>query len=253
MKAVAFSEMLGPIHKPNSNNKAINLSVTAVRTSNLSLGDVVHPENVHCLFNFFRAALVLRGDCAHINIRCAQGFCKLPYPYKAIQLAKECCDKALLLAPNNAMANHVAGLICEWYEADSEEAKKYYKRAGEQGSYGAFMDLYRLKYNEVIIVSCKTIKPHLYGGLVGCQSYVWVSLYTPPPPRRALVQSLARKRYVFMFDPHSINLETTRFPCWTPQGHNKAQRIRSVEKSNDIGTEPIFPTHSIHIYKPIWI
>lgn len=102
---------------------------------------------------------MLRGDCAHINIRCARGFYRLPYPYKDIKQAKECCDKALLLAPNNAMANHVAGYICQRYEGDSERAKKYYQMAGEQGAYGAFMDLYRLKYSEVIIVSYKTVKP----------------------------------------------------------------------------------------------
>jgi tetratricopeptide (TPR) repeat protein len=167
MKAVGFSEMLGRIHKLNGNNKTIILTVTAVRTSNLTLGDVVHSENVHCFFNFFRAALELRGDCAHVNIRCAQGFYRLPYPYRNIQLAKECRDKALSLAPNNAMANHVAGSICELYEGDLEEAKKYYQTAGEQGSYGAFMDLYRLKYKEVIIVSYKTTKSYLYGGPLG--------------------------------------------------------------------------------------
>jgi hypothetical protein len=31
--------------------------------------------------------------------------------------------------------------------------------AGEQGAYGAFMDLYRLKYAEVIIVSYTFISP----------------------------------------------------------------------------------------------
>ncbi|XP_023714388.1 uncharacterized protein LOC111868185 isoform X2 [Cryptotermes secundus] len=96
----------------------------------------------------YRLALDLRGECAHINIRCAQGFCKLPYPHKNIALAKKCCKKALYLAPNNAMANHVAGSICEKYESDLQSAKKYYQMAGDQGAYGAFMDLYRLKYNE---------------------------------------------------------------------------------------------------------
>jgi hypothetical protein len=57
------------------------------------------------------------------------------------------------------MANHVAGSICEQFERDSERAKKYYQVAGEQGAYGAFMDLYRLKYNEVIIVSYTFISP----------------------------------------------------------------------------------------------
>jgi hypothetical protein len=57
------------------------------------------------------------------------------------------------------MANHVAGKICERHEGDLEEAKKYYQMAGEQGAYGAFMDLYRLKYAEVIIVSYNYIPP----------------------------------------------------------------------------------------------
>jgi tetratricopeptide (TPR) repeat protein len=106
------------------------------------------------LYIFFREALNLRGDCAHINIRCAKGFSKLPFPYRDLELAKECCDKALALAPNNAMANHVAGSIYDWYERDVEKAKKHYKMAGEQGSYGAYLDLYKLKFNEVIIVYC---------------------------------------------------------------------------------------------------
>ena len=99
--------------------------------------------------NFFREALKLRGDCAHINIRCAQGFSKLAYQYRDLELAKECCAKALALAPNNAMANHVAGNIYERYDNDVERAKKHYQIAGEQGAYGAYMDLYRLKYSEV--------------------------------------------------------------------------------------------------------
>jgi len=100
-------------------------------------------------FNFFREALKLRGNCAHINIRCAQGFSKLSYQYRDWELAKECCAKALALAPNNAMANHVAGSIYERYDKDVERAKKHYQLAGEQGAYGAYMDLFRLKYSEV--------------------------------------------------------------------------------------------------------
>lgn len=91
----------------------------------------------------------LRGNCAHINIRCAQGFSKLPYAYRDFELAKECCAKALALAPNNAMANHVAGSIYERYDKDIERAKRHYQMAGEQGAYGAYMDLFRLKYSEV--------------------------------------------------------------------------------------------------------
>lgn len=143
--------------------KTVILRVTAVKTSNLTFGDVVCPENLHCFFIFFfRLALELRGNCAHINIRCAQGFCKLPYPHKNIALARKCCKKALYLAPNNAMANHVAGLICEKYESDLESAKKYYQMAGEQGAYGAFMDLYRLKYTEVTIFSYTFISPRAH-------------------------------------------------------------------------------------------
>jgi tetratricopeptide (TPR) repeat protein len=96
----------------------------------------------------------LRSDCSHINIRCAQGFSKLPTPYKDLKLAKECCDKALALAPNNAMAHHVAGSIYDWYERDLERAKKHYQMAGDQGSYGAYMDLYKLKFSEVTIIYC---------------------------------------------------------------------------------------------------
>ena len=91
----------------------------------------------------------LRDNCAHINIRCAQGFSKLAYQYRDWELAKECCAKALALAPNNAMANHVAGSIYERYDKDLERAKKHYQMAGEQGAYGAYMDLFRLKYSEV--------------------------------------------------------------------------------------------------------
>lgn len=60
------------------------------------------------------------------------------------------------------MANHVAGSICEKYESDLQSAKKYYQMAGDQGAYGAFMDLYRLKYNEVTIVSHTFISPHMH-------------------------------------------------------------------------------------------
>ena len=91
----------------------------------------------------------MRGNCAHINIRCAQGFSKLSFQYRDWELAKECCAKALALAPNNAMANHVAGNIYERYDKDLERAKKHYQIAGEQGAYGAYMDLFRLKYSEV--------------------------------------------------------------------------------------------------------
>jgi tetratricopeptide (TPR) repeat protein len=66
-----------------------------------------------------------------------------------MELAKDCCAKALALAPNNAMANHVAGSIYERYDKDVERAKRHYQMAGEQGAYGAYMDLFRLKYNEV--------------------------------------------------------------------------------------------------------
>ena len=91
----------------------------------------------------------MRGNCAHINIRCAQGFSKLPYPCRDWELAKECCAKALALVPNNAMANHVAGRIYQLYDKDVERAKKHYQLAGEQGAYGAYMELFRLKYSEV--------------------------------------------------------------------------------------------------------
>jgi tetratricopeptide (TPR) repeat protein len=91
----------------------------------------------------------MRGNCAYINIRCAQGFSKLPYPRRDWELAKECCAKALALAPNNAMANHVAGTIYEGYDKDVERAKRYYQIAGEQGAFGAYLDLFRLKYSEV--------------------------------------------------------------------------------------------------------
>lgn len=94
----------------------------------------------------------MRSNCAHINIRCAQGFSKLPAPYRDLRLAKKCCYKALELAPSNAMANHVAGSIFDWYERDLEKAKKHYQMAGEQGSYGAYLDLYKLKFSEVIII-----------------------------------------------------------------------------------------------------
>jgi len=96
----------------------------------------------------YKEALKLRGNCAHINIRCAQGFSKLSFQYRDWELAKECCAKALALAPNNAMANHVAGNIYERYDKDLERAKKHYQIAGEQGAYGAYMDLFRLKYSE---------------------------------------------------------------------------------------------------------
>jgi hypothetical protein len=79
------------------------------------------------------------------------GFCKLPHPYKDIKLAKECCVKALEFGPINAMANHIAGSIYELYDRDLESAKKSYQMAGEQGAYGAYMNLYRLKYKEVIM------------------------------------------------------------------------------------------------------
>ena len=91
----------------------------------------------------------LRGNCAHINTRCAQGFSRLPYQYRDWELAKECCAKALALAPNNAVANHVAGSIYERYDKDLERAKKHYQIASELGVYGAYMDLFKLKYLEV--------------------------------------------------------------------------------------------------------
>ena len=47
------------------------------------------------------------------------------------------------------MANHVAGSIYERYDKDIERAKRHYQIAGEQGVYGAFMDLFKLKYSEV--------------------------------------------------------------------------------------------------------
>ncbi|KAJ4431486.1 hypothetical protein ANN_20084 [Periplaneta americana] len=99
-------------------------------------------------YQLYKDALNLRGDCSHINIRCAQGFFKLPNPFRDIKLAKECCEKALILAPNNAMANHVSGQLQERYCNDIERAKKHYQAAGDQGAYGAFMDLYRLNYSE---------------------------------------------------------------------------------------------------------
>lgn len=102
----------------------------------------------------------LRGNCAHINIRCAKGFSKLSYQYRDWELAKDCCAKALALAPNNAMANHVAGNIYERYDKDLERAKRHYQLAGEQGAFGAYMDLIRLKYNEV---NHCYISEYLYG------------------------------------------------------------------------------------------
>ena len=47
------------------------------------------------------------------------------------------------------MANHVAGSIYERYDKDIERAKRHYQMAGEQGAYGAYMDLIRLKYRKV--------------------------------------------------------------------------------------------------------
>nr|CAD7410605.1 unnamed protein product [Timema cristinae] len=96
----------------------------------------------------FRTALRLRGESGRINIRCAFGFFKLPYPYQNKALAKKCIDKALTLLPDNLMALHYAGMIAERFENDRPKAKTYYLRSGERGNYGAYMDLFKMKQRE---------------------------------------------------------------------------------------------------------
>ncbi|PSN53006.1 hypothetical protein C0J52_01137 [Blattella germanica] len=84
----------------------------------------------------YRKALKLRPTCAHVNVRCAQGFLKLSHPYKNITKAKECALKAEELAPQNAMTSHVLGNIYEG-ERNYEKAREYYTNSGKQGAYGA--------------------------------------------------------------------------------------------------------------------
>ena len=84
-----------------------------------------------------------------MNLRCARGLYKLPPPYKDAKTAKECCEKALAMAPDNPMAHHVRGNIYQ-LERDYENAKRHYEKAGELRAYGAFMDLHRLEYNMVL-------------------------------------------------------------------------------------------------------
>ncbi|XP_069673933.1 uncharacterized protein [Periplaneta americana] len=100
-------------------------------------------------YNLYRKALKLRENCSHINIRCAKGFYKLPKPYNDLDRAKECCEKALETAPNNPMVNHICGQLLERCYKDFKNAKHYYKAAGEQGAFGAYMDLYRLQYHDM--------------------------------------------------------------------------------------------------------
>lgn len=95
---------------------------------------------------FYKLALEGNKECSHMNIRCAKGFLRLPYPYKDPRRAKQCLDKALAIAPNNAMAHHQLGSYFEYQHNDVERAMASYKKAGECGAYGAYMDLFRLKY-----------------------------------------------------------------------------------------------------------
>ncbi|XP_069673792.1 uncharacterized protein [Periplaneta americana] len=99
-------------------------------------------------YDLYRKALELRPDWGNINIRCAQGFSRLPPPYRDYKLAKECCEKALMLMPENEMVLHVKAQLCERIDNDMNNAKKYYKLAAEGGVYGACMDLLRINYNE---------------------------------------------------------------------------------------------------------
>ena len=81
-------------------------------------------------------------------MRCAQGFFWLPFPFKDIEKAKECSEKALLFAPNNPMAYYMRGRLYE-NVIDYENAKKYYEKAGKLGAYGAIWNLIRLECLEV--------------------------------------------------------------------------------------------------------
>nr|CAD7574638.1 unnamed protein product [Timema californicum] len=92
----------------------------------------------------YKEALELAGDCAYINIRCAKGFLKL----RDDNLAKACITKAILLAPNNIMGNHMAGKVYEHIDRNWQKAKEFYLKAAENGSFGAYMDLFRLKYKQ---------------------------------------------------------------------------------------------------------
>nr|CAD7404466.1 unnamed protein product [Timema cristinae] len=92
----------------------------------------------------YKEALELAGDYAYINIRCAKGFLKL----RDDNLAKACITKAILLAPNNIMANHVAGKVFERLDRNWQKAKEFYLKAAENGAFGAYMDLFRLKYKQ---------------------------------------------------------------------------------------------------------
>ncbi|XP_063240187.1 uncharacterized protein LOC134541002 [Bacillus rossius redtenbacheri] len=96
----------------------------------------------------YKEALQLRGECSHINVRCALGLMKLPHPFKDVARAKRCLDVALELAPNNAMVNHVTAQYYQNNERDLAAAKKYYERASELGAFGSYMDLLRLRYQE---------------------------------------------------------------------------------------------------------
>nr|CAD7442274.1 unnamed protein product [Timema bartmani] len=109
-----------------------------------------NPESIHRSLNhmseralaLYKEALELAGECVYINIRCAKGFLKL----RNQNLAKACITKALLLAPNNTMANHVAGKVFEQLDRNWERAKEFYLKAAENGAFGAYMDLFNLKY-----------------------------------------------------------------------------------------------------------
>ncbi|KAJ9583324.1 hypothetical protein L9F63_022341, partial [Diploptera punctata] len=90
-------------------------------------------------------ALEFQGNCSHVNMRCAEGFHKLRYPYRDLKLAKECCEKAMHMAPDSPMVYHIRGSIYN-READYENAKRHFKKAGELGSYGAYMELMRIEY-----------------------------------------------------------------------------------------------------------
>uniref|UniRef100_A0A1B6F7Y5 Uncharacterized protein n=1 Tax=Cuerna arida TaxID=1464854 RepID=A0A1B6F7Y5_9HEMI len=88
----------------------------------------------------------MQPNCPHLLVRCAFVMMKMPPDIIDLKFTRECVDKALELAPDNPMANHVKAMYYERYHVEAEVPLEYYEKAAALGNFGAAMDLVRMHY-----------------------------------------------------------------------------------------------------------
>uniref|UniRef100_A0A1B6IGP4 Uncharacterized protein n=1 Tax=Homalodisca liturata TaxID=320908 RepID=A0A1B6IGP4_9HEMI len=94
----------------------------------------------------YQQALVFRPNCSYTYIRCLNGMLKLPRKYLNLAQLRKMVDKVTMVAPNNTMFLHSAGVFYLKMDYDAKKALKFFEMASDQGNYGASMDAIRLRF-----------------------------------------------------------------------------------------------------------